>query len=50
MEGEIKYEISYQHLVMLLSSISLVGLHHRLRYRPPNPPGLQGTYGRSHRW
>jgi hypothetical protein len=42
-EGEIKYEISYQHLVMLLSGISLVGMHHRLRYRPTNPPVLQGT-------
>jgi transposase len=31
MEGK-SYSIRYQHLVMLLSGISLVGLHQRLRY------------------
>jgi transposase len=31
-EGDLKYSIGYQHLVMLLSGISLVGVKQKLRY------------------
>lgn len=31
-EGDLKYSIGYQHLVMLLSGISLFGVKQKLRY------------------
>jgi transposase len=36
MQGK-KYGISYHHLIMLLSGISLLGMKQKLRYKMPEP-------------